>query len=389
LNLIIKELKKPKMGNQTKINYTFEGFKINVICCSSHRPWLNEFLLPWLNSSNLVMIERTVILIENDTQFLSLSNQTIKKDSAQENLVGFLLDGSVIMFSLYRDIEGKSWLLDPQFKAFYRIDQEKIEIIVPNNCNEAKFILARVIRELAIAKALDNGVPVLHGSSVGKQNQGILILGDRGAGKTSFSAYCMNRLGFDFIANDRVAVLNDEVGKFQVHGIPTLIRIRRPTSELLPEVNWRRLSRPYSSRHSLSEALSLNEDYYGDVSEHIFLSPAQYHWLLGVKALASVPLRLLLFPCVVPDNQAQDDQLHFERLSTEETYKLLQNNSFSRWLPQGKKRAFVLKENQHPDLVGVDRVLQRMSQEIPAYRCFLTPNVYQDRESLARLLEVV
>ena len=377
------------MVKQTKTNYSFKGLKINVTCASSHIPWLNEFLLPWLNSPSSIICERTIILVEDDTQFLSLSNQTqtILKDTKQQNVIGFLLDGSMVMLSIYRDVEGKPWLLDPKFKAFYQVDQEKIQIIVPTNYSEAKFMGARVIRELAMAKAIDNGVPILHGAAVGKQNKGILILGDRGAGKTSFSAYCMTRLGFDFIANDRVAILNDGQEEIQVHGIPTLIRIRRPTSELLPEVEWRRLSRPYSSRHPLSEALALNQDSCEDVQDDIFLSPTQYPWLLGVRTISEIPLRLLLFPCIVLENKAKDDKLYFERLSTQETYRLLQDNSFSRWLPEEKRRAFCLEENQPPDIAGIARVLQRMSQAIPAYRCFLTPNVYQDQESLSRLLE--
>ena len=76
----------------------------------------------------------------------------------------------------------------------------------------------RIFTNYYIKVLQKNGFVIMHGACVSKDDQAIIISGDKRCGKTTTLMNLLDR-GYDFIANDRIAVkkINDQ---FIVQGIP-------------------------------------------------------------------------------------------------------------------------------------------------------------------------
>ncbi|MBR6689893.1 MAG: hypothetical protein IKL65_01010 [Bacilli bacterium] len=76
----------------------------------------------------------------------------------------------------------------------------------------------RIFTNYYIKVLQKNGFIIIHGACVSKNDEAIIFSGNKRCGKTTTLINLLNR-GYDFIANDRIAVkkINDE---FIVHGIP-------------------------------------------------------------------------------------------------------------------------------------------------------------------------
>ncbi len=91
------------------------------------------------------------------------------------------------------------------------------------NVNQVvNFINSRYIEVL-----LRRGGLLCHASAVTRGNQGVVIAGRPGAGKSTAALRLMER-GFDFVSNDRL-VLQHERGRIRVRGVPKLPRVNPGT----------------------------------------------------------------------------------------------------------------------------------------------------------------
>jgi hypothetical protein len=365
--------------NQDERVYGFHGQAISVYAASAHLQWLDEFLLPWFGCEGSVEASRRVILMEDDDAHRTLSEAPVLADDH----VGFVLDGPPALLESRQSNDGQHWFYDPEQTVFYHLDNKEIRILSRDEGYDGRFSLARLVRELFMEHAFASGQPVLHAAAVGYNSCGALILGNRGAGKTTLAINCVTRMGFDFIANDRAAVYWSPEGEPWIEGIPTLVRVRPMSLPLLPDLPWSQLAYPMCSREPLSRALALGVEHAGQpylsgAVDAKFLSPAQHCWLMNTRPKRELRLGLLLFPHV--DESAKGVVL--QRLEPPEVLQRLAEGAFNYNATREPSRVFAGETASNS--LSESR-LAELAADIPAYACRLGAGAADDYGALAEL----
>ncbi|MGH8887836.1 MAG: hypothetical protein ACRDYX_22250 [Egibacteraceae bacterium] len=95
----------------------------------------------------------------------------------------------------------------------YRVDPASGHITLIGCGQEAlNLAAARLVREAARAVLQRDGWTILHASAVVRGDRCLLMLGDKGSGKTTTALLLAKRAGWSLLANDRVFVRPDEAG---------------------------------------------------------------------------------------------------------------------------------------------------------------------------------
>ena len=95
--------------------------------------------------------------------------------------------------------------------------------------------IMRFIRELFIYFLNKKSSLFLHAACVEKNRKGIIILGEKGAGKTT-TCIALLKLGYNFVSNDKLIIRNINQDIIW-NGLPISIGIRNPTKNLFKELN--------------------------------------------------------------------------------------------------------------------------------------------------------
>jgi hypothetical protein len=158
------------------------------------------------------------------------------------------------LFRLWNILDGKGFYIS---KGWAKVDKDKLLwkeetssfpslALMDFSKASSLFLIPQdrfnVDEEILIPQRLLMGVPLrslgrvyLHASCVAKGQEGILIPGPRGCGKTVFLFYLVLKKGFEFISNDKV-LLGDERNHINAVGILSDIRFRRDVLSFFPEL---------------------------------------------------------------------------------------------------------------------------------------------------------
>lgn len=100
---------------------------------------------------------------------------------------------------------------------------------------------------LAVTRALFKSVATavggvnLHAGCVARHEDGVLIIGERMAGKTTAILAAVDEGAFDFLANDQVVLLPGVGGgPARVLGYPALVKVRESSGRLIRKIPWDR-----------------------------------------------------------------------------------------------------------------------------------------------------
>jgi hypothetical protein len=188
-------------------------------------------------------------LIEVTTPFLLLGPEqpglpafSISVSPAAPSLGGRSL-GHRACFALDTEVtslparQGPSWLeLEfAQQGVLYRLGTEVIEVgpLHPDaNLRNYAYV---ALRELLTAQVLRPDRLQLHAAAVALEGRVALLMGGRGAGKTTTLLHLLSSGAVALVANDRVLASSTNAG-WRIDGIPTMVRVRPGTLALLPGV---------------------------------------------------------------------------------------------------------------------------------------------------------
>ena len=119
---------------------------------------------------------------------------------------------------------------DEPLQVFYLVhDQDRRTEIIATDGSRVRTSLLRIIRGAWVLA--QEGV-IVHGCGLEKNGNGIVISGEKYAGKTtSLLNLCVNR-GYDIVANDRLLLLQSGFAR----GIPTVVNLRPRTLKPFTEL---------------------------------------------------------------------------------------------------------------------------------------------------------
>lgn len=192
-----------------------------------------------------------------------------------------------------------------------------------------------------------SGYEVIHAAAIAMNEQGILIAGSPGSGKSTLVLSCLNA-GMGLLGDDVLFVAKDE-GVVHVYAFPEDIGVRAGTTELL---------------HNAAYMKDLPEDERQkrpiDVQRHF-----------RQQVVSSSPVRLLLFL----NKKQRREEFLAETLSPAQAVSLLMQEYISQQQAKDGEADYMF------DIFG------DLAVQAPAYRLWLTSNTADNAAQVRRLLE--
>ena len=197
-----------------------------------------------------------------------------------------------------------SWDCDPgmfhddELGLFYCSDIEHRRIVVLADVarDSIRIALLRLVREIATDHLLMLGWLPFHAAAFADKGRGILVVGPKRAGKTSLLLHALEAPSSHPISNDRAVIGPLRGGQLRLEGLPTVVRIREGTTELLGRQNMAR-AHDWRARNTLDQ-VECHEPRNNAMlpSIALSLSPHQFHHLVDRCPIAGVALSVIIFP---------------------------------------------------------------------------------------------
>jgi len=256
--------------------------------------WLAEFLTPWFEVGAPGKGESTVRLTCSTSAFAALERR--QAAATCQPVACFALDSQVGSLPGWAEEDGSTVIADAGCGCFYRVRGRSVEVVSRPGVRRVRVGLMRVVRELVTARVLGQGsVLDFHAAAFAVGERVVLLVGPKGAGKTTFLVSVLASGRASLLANDRVFVdTNRDPG--HAFGVPTLVSLRDGTLQLFPN-----LRRDFPKRPALLHVAELKSHDVGrfehDNASRVFaLSPAQLARRLGVPTVRSGPIAAIVFP---------------------------------------------------------------------------------------------
>lgn len=193
----------------------------------------------------------------------------------------------------------------------------------------------------------NNGFEVVHAGAVALQDQGILIVGSPGSGKSTLVLACL-QVGMRLLADD-VLFLGKDDGLVRVYAFPEDIGVRPGTLEML-------------GQHEFVQTVS------DDQRQKRFVNVQRY---FQGQFVDSCPVRLMVFL----HRKQRGEEFRAESLSQAQAVSSLMQEYISHEQAQEGEADFMF------------HIFSDMATQAPAYRLWLGPDVQENAQQIGKLLQ--
>jgi hypothetical protein len=292
----------------------------------------------------------------------------------------FALDQEVLALPAWPTDEGVV-VADVERSCFLRVGPGRVDLIGDPGTRRWRFTAMWVCHEIAATRLRRTQLDV-HAASVEAAGRAILIVGPKGAGKTTLALHLLRSGPWRMMANDRAFVGRDG-GTIVVRGMPTAVKVRPPTLAEFPEL--RRglppVERPYL--HTLDELAAAKAGAASPEVVEFALSPAQLAHQLGVERCGAAPLGAIVFP----DVRADMAGWRAERLTSDEVGRRLFANLYGGAF--AGRGATVFEAVDGGRSAPSPALADALARAVPGYRLGLGRGVYAEPGFAGRLREVL
>lgn len=256
--------------------------------------WLAEFLTPWFEVTAPGTGDLTVRLTRSTSAFAALEHRYTMATSRP--LACFALDTQVVVLPGWREDNGSTVIADSRFTCFYRVRERTVEIVSRPGVRRVRVGLMRVVREFAAARVLSQkSILDFHSAAFAIGGRAVLLVGPKGAGKTTFLVGVLALGQASLLANDRVFV---DTGRRRSRaiGVPTLASLQEGTLRLFPILRCGHPDRPVWMHAGELESLDSGAFENDDAPTVFALSPTQLAQRLGARTVRQGPIAAIVFP---------------------------------------------------------------------------------------------
>ena len=339
--------------------------------------WLAEFLGPWFTPSTR-SADWQVTLSSAAQRYDAIAARR-PADAAPRAC--FALDQQLVALPAWPE-SGAIAIADPERSCFLVVEPFRVGLFGDVATRRWRFTLQWVCHEIAATRLRRTALD-LHAAAVESDGAAILIVGPKGAGKTTLAFQLLRSGRCRWITNDR-AFAGRSASGCDVRGMPTPVKILAPTLRRFPELRrgLRPLERPYL--HQLGEILGADRDETDRPAEVEFaLSPAQVAHQLHVQAIDAAPLGAIVFPEIRADVAGYA----LERLDPPVVGAKLWRNLYGTASARSEPTLF-------EEIEGGLRAPQReladgLAGSVPGYRIVLGRAADDAPDLIARVLETV
>jgi hypothetical protein len=335
--------------------------------------WLERFLIPQFRRVDEPACDYEVRLSVDPDRYARL----LARGAAGGRLDVFALDSGVVELPIWNAEPDTTTVFDENFHAVCSLDADarRVVIVTPEADGLALVFVMRVVRELAMNAARGNGRLCLHAAALALGDRGVMIAGNKAAGKTTLLMSLLRHRGARYVSNDRV-LADTRRNPPVVRGMPTVITIRPGTLALMPGLRERLLAGGDELRLSFADAANRVPSVD---DERVFMDPAQLCSLIGVSALAEVELRSLVFPRVT----SAVETWRLEPLTSAATAQRLRDVLFGRHARNGPE---LFRAPAAPDEATIARRIAEVATRVRSFECLLGRGAHADDQA-NRLLE--
>jgi hypothetical protein len=353
-------------------DFRFAGHVLRVEAGEEPLAWLHEFVVPQFAARDTDAPDRTITLIIDAREHARLARHGPHPQHLTRAC--FTLDSGIVSGRVWDAPDADEVIFDEDREVFYRRwpgEARVVEIIAARDDAGARLALLRVVREYATLYATRAGWLMLHAAAVCIGGDAFVIAGPKRAGKTTLLLHALRNEQGTYVSNDRVALYAEPSG-VTVHGIPTIVIIRKESAVWFVDLDAKLAGARYHFRHRVAESNAEHEVASSRPATTWPLSPRQLCRLLGVESRASAPVMAVLFPRV----GASPGGMAFEELNAEQALDAWRGTLFRSCPPDGM---FAIGQAAAaPSEEGAGLLAARLAARVPSFSCRLGPDAYGD-----------
>jgi hypothetical protein len=338
--------------------------------------WLAEVLWPGFTSTSQTGSWQVSLSSQAD----AYADLCRRRPPHAEARVCFALDTFLVSLPAWNEGTHAVTLADDTRACFLIVAPSRVDLIGDPATRRWRFTAMTVCQEIVAAELRPTDLDV-HAAAVEVDGRALLIVGPKGAGKTTLSLHLLRSGRCRSIANDRVIASAGET--CAIHGVPTAVRLRPATLAEFPEL-LRKM--PYIERPYLHTLAELAQTASGDerpASVELALSPPQLMRQLNVEAVGSAPLAAVVFPKIRPDV----DGWLVEPVSADEVSHGIWANLYGS--AHGRRAATVFEEASGRARTPARNVADALARSVPGYRLLLGRRTYDEPEFATRVLDLL
>jgi hypothetical protein len=252
----------------------------------------------------------------------------------------------------------EDWLRFREFQAFPGVCSRICSVLHKKDFHATIFIqdvaqcqpwfLTRFVFYMVIGAMFGySGYEIIHAGAVALHDNGTLIVGSPGSGKSTLILSCLES-GMSLLADDVLFLAKDD-GLVRVYAFPEDIGVRRGTTEMLAQ----------------SEYI---QSLPSDVRQK---RPVDVQRYFGQQVVSSCPVRVMLF-------------LHAEQRAPEFRAELLTRAQAVHWLMQ---EYISQQQAQDGEADYMFDIFGDLATQAPSYRLWLTPNLANNVEQVRQVLQ--
>jgi hypothetical protein len=328
--------------------------------------WLAEFLCPWFSTEKQNGAALKVSMTSSGEQFSALARAEAKRHP--QPLACFRLDRRLVSCPGWSEPDGSIFAADQEFGCYYHVQGNQVEVISRPQDRLARIGLMRVVRELAIPRALAPSETLdLHAAAFVFRGRAILLAGDKNAGKTTLLAHALTSPHTALMANDRTIV----DGGLKARGVPTVVSVRAETERAFPALG--RIFPRCAARFHQGE---LTADFRSASTcqlSVLSLSLVQFARQLNSRLEPSAPVGAILFPEISPTVSGWS----LEPVDRTEAAARLRGNIYGSALATCTDTIFQRATKALPGSDGQVSLADRMAA-VPMIRCLLGKGAYSE-----------
>jgi hypothetical protein len=289
----------------------------------------------------------------------------------------FALDQEVVAFPAW-SVHGRTTVADAERSCFLTVSPGRVELVGDPATQRWRFTSMWVFHEI-VATRLRRTHLDLHAATVEHEGRSLVIVGPKGAGKTTLSFHLLRAGRCRIMANDR-AFAGRAGTSFVVRGVPTAVKVRPPTLAEFPELHHGipAVERPYL--HLVYDLARMSAEGASAGGVEFALSPAQLARQLRVDAVGHARLGAIAFPRIRPHPAGWAA----ERLDPAEVAAELLVNLYGG--PVAHRGPTVFEDVDGGRSLPPADLAGDLARAVPGYRVNLGPGAYTEPGFSGRLL---
>ncbi len=337
--------------------------------------WLREYLEPWFAPTSQTADWR-VHISSTRAAYDALGAQQPAVSAARPC---FAFDTQVYHLPTWCHGD-RLTVADAERSCFFSIAPGAVEIVADPDTLRWRFTAALILVEIAATRMRRHSLD-LHAAGVEIGGRAVLLLGPKGAGKTTLAIHLLRSGVGRAVANDR-AFASASGPSCMVHGVPTAVKIRPTTLAEFPELlrEIPAVERPYL--HSLAELGHATSIAGPSDSVELALSPPQFLRQLGAKPCAAAPLGAI----VLPDVRCDLDGWDMVPLNPAHLRAAIQSNVYG--ASCGRREPTVFEALDAGVMDAAPSLVERIVQTVPGYCLRLGRDAYATDDLVQRIVDI-